>query len=227
VTQLFVVEDDPPLLRILTITLRARRFIVTPVPDGGTALRLAADSPPDAVVLDLDLPDLDGLTVLRRMRASHDFPVVAISGSGDVDRLVETLEAGADDFLAKPFLVDELAARLRAALRRPATADAHRAVTIGGYTVDPDSCTVTGRHGSTREVRLTATEWRLLVPLLRNPGRMVEGRQLLAEVWGAGFEHHSNYLRIHIASLRRKLEPDPAHPRYLITVPGLGYRFTP
>ncbi|SFE18379.1 two-component system, OmpR family, KDP operon response regulator KdpE [Actinacidiphila alni] len=236
---ILVVDDDPPMLRALGTGLRAHDFDVTGAADAGTALDLAARRPPEAVLLDLGLPDLDGLDVLRALRAWSSVPVLVVSGRTGVSAHVAALDAGADDYITKPFAVDELAARLRAVLRRPAQLRPREQVELGAYTVDLARCTVLPRTdpaagdgaGATSTpsegVHLTPTEWRLLTVLLRNPERVVTGRDLLTEVWGPEHVTHTNYLRIYLAGLRRKLEPEPSAPRHLITEPGLGYRFQP
>lgn len=223
-----VVDDDPPMLKLLGIGLRAYDFAVVTVPDAGTALALAARRPPEAVVLDLGLPDLDGLEVLRSLRAWSSVPIVVVSARSGIAARVEALDAGADDYVTKPFAVEELAARLRAVLRRPAGLRPQEQVDVGPYTVDLGACTITRTDGESGEgIHLTPTEWRMLSLLLHNPERLVTGREILAEVWGPDHVTNTNYLRVYVAALRRKLEPDPAAPRHLITEPGLGYRFQP
>ena len=228
--RVLVVDDDAPMLRVLGTGLRAYDFAVVTASDAGTALDLAARRAPEAVLLDLGLPDLDGLEVLRSLRAWSSVPVLVVSGRTGIAARVEALDAGADDYLTKPFALDELAARLRAVLRRPAKLSPQEQVDIGPYTVDLGAYTVTRTDGSgagAGAVHLTPTEWRLLALLLRNPDRLVTGRELLTEVWGTEYVSRTNYLRIYLAGLRRKLEPDPSAPRHLITEPGLGYRFQP
>ncbi|SEP04326.1 response regulator [Actinacidiphila rubida] len=226
--RVLVVEDDPPMLKALGIGLRAFDFSVVAAADAGTALDLAARSAPEAVLLDLGLPDLDGLDVLRSLRAWGSVPVVVVSGRSGIATRIEALDAGADDFVTKPFAIDELAARLRAVLRRPASLRPPEQVILGRYTVDLGAYAITRTDGTAGdEVHLTPTEWRLLSLLLRNPDRLVPGRELLSEVWGAQHVRNTNYLRVFMAGLRRKLEPDPGNPRHLVTEPGLGYRFQP
>ena len=250
-TCVLVVDDDSPMLRVLGAGLRSHAFAVLTASDAGTALDLAARRRPDAVLLDLGLPDLDGLDVLRSLRAWTSVPVLVVSGRTGVSTRVAALDAGADDYLTKPFALEELAARLRAVLRRPALLAPPERVEVGAFTVDLGSYRVT-RAGPDApagprttadpsaseapspsetpwppEVHLTPTEWRLLAVLLRNPERLVTGRELLTEVWGQEYVRRTNYLRIYMAGLRRKLEPDPSAPRHLITEPGLGYRFQP
>lgn len=226
--RVLVVEDDPPMLKALGIGLRAFDFSVVAASDAGTALDLAARSAPEAVLLDLGLPDLDGLDVLRSLRAWGNVPVVVVSGRGGISTRIEALDAGADDFVTKPFAIDELAARLRAVLRRPASLRPPEQVVLGPYTIDLGAYAITRSDGAPGgDVHLTPTEWRLLSLLLRNPDRLLPGRELLAEVWGSEHVRNTNYLRVFMAGLRRKLEPDPGNPRHLVTEPGLGYRFQP
>ena len=226
--RVLVVEDDPPMLKALGIGLRAFDFSVVAASDAGTALDLAARSAPEAVLLDLGLPDLDGLDVLRSLRAWGSVPVVVVSGRAGISTRIEALDAGADDFVTKPFAIDELAARLREVLRRPAGLRPPEQVLLGPYSIDLGAYAITRADGTAGEaVHLTPTEWRLLALLLRNPDRLVPGRELLAEVWGTDHVRNTNYLRVFMAGLRRKLERDPANPRHLLTEPGLGYRFQP
>ncbi|MFJ2866352.1 response regulator [Kitasatospora sp. NPDC087314] len=223
-SEILIVDDEPALLRTLRINLSARQYAVRTAASGGEALDRAAHSVPDAVLLDLGLPDLDGMDVLRGLRTRSAMPIIVLSGrSGAADK-VDALDAGADDYLTKPFLMDELLARLRAVLRRPLGGAPLGRPVIGDHTVDLTATTVTGPRGA---VRLTPTEWRILALLVANPGRLVPGRQILREVWGPAQEARGNYLRVYLAGLRRKLERDPARPRHLITEPGIGYRYEP
>ena len=224
-SRVLVVDDDPQLLRALRITLRASGYAVVTAPDGRTALHEAADAHPDVVVLDLGLPDLDGTEVLAGLRPWFTGPVVVLSARADSRDKVSALDAGADDYVTKPFDMSELLARLRAALRRTSGGPDEPVVHTGHFTVDLAARQVTGAAGA--PVRLTPTEWALLAELVRAPGRLVGQRQLLQSVWGPAYETETNYLRVYMAQLRRKLEPDAAHPRYLQTEPGMGYRFTP
>jgi two-component system, OmpR family, KDP operon response regulator KdpE len=224
VTRVLIVEDEPALLRALRINLRARSYDVTTAPTGRGGLAEAARRPPDAVILDLGLPDVDGVNVIRELRSWSRAPVIVLSGRTGSGDKIGALDAGADDYVTKPFSMEELLARLRAVLRRDEPAAAAPRVRMGRFDIDLDAHTVL--EGS-EPVRLTPTEWRLLEPLLRNPGRLVGAQQLLTDVWGPGFEHSTNYLRFHMAKLRRKLEDDPARPRHLLTEPGMGYRYQP
>jgi two-component system KDP operon response regulator KdpE len=224
VSRVLVVDDDPHLTRALRITLRAAGYEVVAAPDGRAALKEAADEHPDLVVLDLGLPDMDGVEVLAGLRPWFVGPVLVLSARADSHDKIDALDAGADDYVSKPFDMGELLARLRALLRRGTAEADDPVVTTDHLTIDLVSKQVT-RDGVL--VRLTPTEWGLLSELVRSPGRLVSQRQLLQTVWGPAYEKETNYLRVYMAQLRRKLEPDPAHPRYLHTEPGMGYRFTP
>ncbi|MEU9283836.1 response regulator [Streptomyces sp. NPDC048275] len=224
-TRVLVVEDDPQLVRALVINMQARRYGVDAAPDGATALRLAAARRPDVVVLDLGLPDMDGTDVIKALRGWTRVPILVLSARRASDEKVAALDAGADDYITKPFSMDELLARLRAAVRRTdsvSIAPEIVLVTTDEFTVDLVAKKAT-RAG--HDVRLTPTEWHLLEILVCNPGRLITQRRLLKEVWGASHSNKTNYLRVYMAQLRRKLEADPSHPRHLITEPGMGYRF--
>ncbi|RPF31209.1 response regulator [Streptomyces sp. TLI_185] len=224
-TRVLVVEDDPQLVRALVINLQARQYGVDAAPDGATALRLAAARQPDVVMLDLGLPDMDGVDVIKALRGWTRVPILVLSARQASEEKVAALDAGADDYVTKPFSMDELLARLRAAVRR--TEDTPLVpemslVETGDFSIDLLAKKVV-RSG--RDVRLTPTEWHLLEILVTNPGRLITQRHLLQEVWGVSQSNKTNYLRVYMAQLRRKLETDPSHPRYLITEPGMGYRF--
>ncbi|RSS80484.1 response regulator [Streptomyces sp. WAC06614] len=226
-TRVLVVEDDPQLVRALKINLQARRFEVEEAGDGGSALRIAATRSPDVVLLDLGLPDMDGIDVIKNVRGWSRVPILVLSARHTSDEKVRALDAGADDYVTKPFSMDELLARLRAATRRqdlPAAPDRPAVVTTDEFTVDLAAKKV---HRGGRTVRLTPTEWHLLELLVARPGHLVSQQRLLLEVWGPTYRENTNYLRVYMAQLRRKLEADPSHPRYLITEPGMGYRFEP
>ncbi|WP_086771567.1 response regulator [Streptomyces bobili] len=224
-TRVLVVEDDPQLVRALVINLQARRYGVDAAPDGTTALRLAAARQPDVVLLDLGLPDMNGVDVIKGLRGWTRVPILVLSARQGSDEKVAALDAGADDYITKPFSMNELLARLRAAVRRTEEAPLEPGTTLvetAGFTIDLlAKKAVRGDH----DVRLTPTEWHLLEILVTNPGRLISQKHLLLEVWGASESNKTNYLRVYMAQLRRKLETDPAHPRYLITEPGMGYRF--
>nr|WSY56514.1 response regulator transcription factor [Streptomyces sp. NBC_00886] len=224
-TQVLVVEDDPQLVRALVIDMQARRYGVDAAPDGATALRLAAARQPDVVMLDLGLPDMDGVDVIKALRGWTRVPILVLSARQASDEKVAALDAGADDYITKPFSMDELLARLRAAVRRVEDvplAPATTLVTTDDFTIDLLAKRAT-RAG--RDIRLTPTEWHLLEILITSPGRLVTQKYLLQEVWGVSQSNQTNYLRVYMAQLRRKLEGNPSSPRYLITEPGMGYRF--
>jgi two-component system, OmpR family, KDP operon response regulator KdpE len=222
-TRVLVVEDEPGLRKALGINLRARGYEVALAADGRSALTAASQGPPDAVILDLGLPDMDGAHVIEGLRGWTEAPIVVLSARSEEADKVTALDAGADDYVTKPFGMDELLARLRAALRRADRSDDVPAVATNNFTVDLAAKQVIASDG--RAVRLTPTEWQVLEVLVRNEGKLVSQRQLLQEVWGPAYETETNYLRVYLAQLRRKLEPDPPHPRYLLTEPGMGYRF--
>ena len=219
-----VFDDDPALVRALGINLRARGYEVHAAGTGAGALRLAAAHPPDAVVLDLGLPDMDGSEVIAGLRGWTDVPIVVLSAREQSRQKVAALDAGADDYVVKPFGMDELLARLRAAIRRGSPAPVQPTVTTDAFAIDLSAGRVTAGG---QDVRLTPTEWHLLEVLARNPGRVLGHEQLLTEVWGPAYREQVNYLRVYMATLRRKLEPDAANPRHLLTEAGRGYRFQP
>jgi two-component system KDP operon response regulator KdpE len=224
-TRVLVVEDDPQLVRALVINLQARQYGVDAAPDGATALRLAAARQPDVVMLDLGLPDMDGVDVIKALRGWTRVPILVLSARQASDEKVAALDAGADDYITKPFSMDELLARLRAAVRRVEDvplAPTTTLVTTDDFTIDLLAKKAT-RAG--HDIRLTPTEWHLLEILVTNPGRLITQKYLLQEVWGVSQSNKTNYLRVYMAQLRRKLEGDPSSPRYLITEPGMGYRF--
>jgi two-component system, OmpR family, KDP operon response regulator KdpE len=221
VTRVLAVDDDRGLRRALEINLRARQYEVDLAEDGASALAAAARHPPDVVVLDLGLPDMDGSDVIRGLRGWTQVPIVVLSARAGQGDKVDALDAGADDYVTKPFGMDELLARVRAAVRRGVVMEEAPIVETGNFTVDLAAREV--RAGG-EHVRLTPTEWHLLEVLARNEGKLVPQRQLLQEVWGPQYETETNYLRVYMAQLRRKLERDPARPRHLITEPGIGYR---
>src|ERR1039458_4382123 len=229
-----IVDDDPAMLRALLINLRARSYAVTTAASGRAALAEAARRPPDAVILDLGLPDVDGVEVIRELRGWSRAPVIVLSGRTGSGDKIGALDAGADDYVTKPFSMEELLARLRAVLRRDESAPPASRVRIGRCVVDLAAHTVVDNTvvdntvtDGTGVVRLTPTEWRLLEIMLRSPGRLVGSRLMLQEVWGPGFENSTNYLRYHMAPPRRKREDDQARPRRLIPEPGMGYRYKP
>ncbi|MEV5748762.1 response regulator [Actinoallomurus sp. NPDC052308] len=220
-TRVLVVDDEPQITRAISLNLRARQYDVTVAADGSEALRRAGDWHPDVVILDLGLPDLDGLDVIHGLRGWSQVPIIVLSGRIGAEDKITALDAGADDYVTKPFGVDELLARICAVSRRTGSSRLSPTVQIGDHLVDLAAKTVTP------DVHLTPTQWRLIEILLRNPGRLVSQRWLLTEVWGPSYERRTNYLRQYMAQLRRKLEADPTHPRHLLTEPGMGYRFQP
>jgi two-component system KDP operon response regulator KdpE len=220
--RVLVVDDEPPILRALGTNLRARGYAIDLAPSGEEALALAARHRPDAVILDLGLPGMSGIEVVQGLRGWTAVPIIILSARGAERDKVAALDAGADDYVTKPFGMDELLARLRAALRRNAPAPESALVETSDFVVDLAAKRV---RASGQEVRLTPTEWGLVEVLVRNAGKLVSQRQLLQDVWGPQYGEETNYLRVHMAHIRRKLEPEPSRPRYFITEPGMGYRF--
>jgi two-component system, OmpR family, KDP operon response regulator KdpE len=249
VTRVLVVDDEPQILRALRINLRVREYEVQAAATGAEALKMASRYPPDLVILDLGLPDLDGVEVIQGLRGWTKAPIIVLSGRADSTDKVEALDAGADDYITKPFGVEELLARMRAAVRRTGAAEDLPRIRLGDLVVDLAAKRVTrqaavptgsgpagggpaggGPAGTAvppDDIRLTPTEWHLLEVLLRNPGKLLSRNQLLTEVWGPGYADATGNLRLYMAQLRRKLEPHPARPRWLITEPGMGYRYQP
>jgi two-component system, OmpR family, KDP operon response regulator KdpE len=220
--RVLVVDDEQPILRALGTNLRARGYTIDLAPTGEDALALAARHRPDAVILDLGLPGLSGVEVIEGLRGWTKVPIIILSARGAERDKVAALDAGADDYVTKPFGMDELLARLRASLRRNAPAPESALVETPDFVVDLAAKRV--RRGD-EEVRLTPTEWGLVEVLVRNAGKLVSQRQLLQDVWGPQYGEETNYLRVHMAHIRRKLEPEASRPRYFITEPGMGYRF--
>ena len=221
--RVLVVDDEPQIVRALAINLRARNYEVHAAPTGASAPTVAARHPPDLVLLDLGLPDMDGAEVIAGLRGWSEAPIIVLSGRAGGPDKVDALDAGADDYVTKPFGMDELFARIRAVTRRGGTTAEAPVVQLGTNTVDLAARKVVGANGE--EIRLTKTEWELLERLVRHPGALLTQRQLLTEVWGPAYATESGYLRFHFGQLRRKLEADPGRPRHLITEPGIGYRF--
>ncbi len=229
VTRVLVVDDEPQILRALRINLRVRQYDVDTAATGTEALEHASRHPPDLVILDLGLPDLDGVEVIHGLRGWTTAPIIVLSGRADSTDKVEALDAGADDYVTKPFGMEELLARMRAVGRRGLGDGDEPRFRLGDLVVDlaakrvsrdPDSA-------SGADIRLTPTEWHLLEVLLRHPGKLLGQQYLLKEVWGPGYADAAGNLRLYMAQLRRKLEPDPSRPRWLLTEPGMGYRFQP
>jgi two-component system KDP operon response regulator KdpE len=228
--RVLIVEDEPALLRALRINLRARGYDVVAASTGREALAQARQRPPDVVLLDLGLPDIDGTEVIRDLRGWSRAPVIVLSGRTGSGDKIGALDAGADDYVTKPFDMEELLARLRAALRRDDQSPRGARFSIGRSDIDLTAHTIV-RHGppgaQPESLHLTPTEWRLLEILLNAPGQLVGSDRLLGDIWGPGFERSTHYLRFHMAGLRRKLEDDPHRPRHLLTEPGMGYRYQP
>jgi two-component system KDP operon response regulator KdpE len=222
--RVLVVDDEPQILRALRINLAAHGYEVETADTGATALRKAAGIKPDLIVLDLGLPDMDGREVIAGLRGWSKAPILILSGRAASAEKIAALDAGADDYVTKPFDIGELLARVRAATRRTGSDLESPVTVIGSITVDLAAKAVT-RDGE--EVRLTPTEWQILQILLRNPGKLVSQRELLHRVWGPQYETETHYLRQYMVQLRRKLEADPSRPVHLLTEPGMGYRFRP
>jgi two-component system, OmpR family, KDP operon response regulator KdpE len=230
VTTVLVIDDEPQIVRALRINLRVRQYEVHAAASASAALELAAKHPPDLVILDLGLPDMDGVEVIHGLRGWTTAPIIVLSGRADSTNKVEALDAGADDYVTKPFGMDELLARMRAVSRRTAGNGDSPQVSLGDLVVDLAARRVIrGQRGADQpaDVHLTPTEWHLLEVLLRSPGKLLSRQQLLAAVWGPGYADATGNLRLYMAQLRRKLEPDPARPRWLLTEPGMGYRYQP
>ena len=222
--KILIADDDPQILRALRITLTARGYDVITAPDGRTALNTAVDERPDLIVLDLGMPGLTGIEVIEGVRGWSQVPILVVSGRSESWDKVDALDAGADDYVTKPFQADELLARIRALSRRTPAATDEPSVAFGDVVVDLAAHVVT-RAGA--PVRLTPTEWHLLEVLVRNPDRLVTRETLLTEVWGAHYTSDTGYLRLYLAQLRKKLEPVPSEPRHFLTEAGMGYRFVP
>lgn len=226
-TRVLVVDDEPQIRKALKVNLEARDYLVDLAASGEEALVLAADAHPDVVLLDLGLPGIDGMGVIAGLRGWTDVPIIVLSVRGEESDKIAALDAGADDYVSKPFGMGELLARMRSALRRRTPDGGEPVVQTPAFRIDLAATRVTrtAPDGEEAEVHLTPIEWGLVEQLVRNAGRLVSQRHLLHEVWGPQYDHETNYLRVHMANLRRKLEPDPSHPRYFVTEPGMGYRF--
>jgi two-component system KDP operon response regulator KdpE len=222
-TKVVVVDDEAAICRALRINLTARDYQVSTAPDGASGLATIARERPDVVILDLGLPDMDGTDVINGVRGWTSTPIIVLSAREQEAAKVAALDAGADDYVTKPFGMDELLARLRAAVRRGTSSADGPVVSTDDFSIDLSAKRVTTAGGN--DIRLTPTEWQLLEVLTRHRGRLVSQRQLLHDVWGPSYVTETNYLRVYMAQLRRKLEPDPSRPRYLLTEPGMGYRF--
>jgi two-component system KDP operon response regulator KdpE len=230
-TRVLVVDDEPQILRALRVNLAARSYQVVTAGTGKQALDVAAREHPDLIVLDLGLPDMDGVDVIRELRTWSPVPIVILSGRLNSSEKIRALDAGADDYVTKPFNVDELAARVRAVTRRRSATEHLPIVRLGSVRVDLTKRKVARESGDSQseraDVRLTRTEWQLLDILLRNPGRLITQRELIRDIRGPNYEDAAHYLRQYMAQLRSKLEENPSRPRYLLTEPGMGYRFQP
>lgn len=227
--KILLADDDDQLQRALRITLTARGYDVVAAHDGAEAIDLAANAHPDLILLDLGMPRVDGLDVIRAVRAWSKVPILVLSGRTDSAEKVDALDAGADDYVTKPFAMDELLARIRARARSSSGDEGAASFAIGPLTVDLVSKTVraTDDAGRATSIRLTPTEWRLLELFLKNPGKLLTRQMLLSEVWGPFHANDAGYLRLYVAQLRRKLEPTPSEPRFFLTESGMGYRFEP
>lgn len=219
-----VVDDDPAIRRTLTVNLRARGYDVETAGDGRSALQAVSERMPDVVLLDLGLPDIDGVDVLERLRLTSRVPVIVVSARSEPDDKVEALDLGADDFITKPFSLEELLARVRATIRRAGVDEPPLRVELDGLVLDVTDSRA-ARDGV--EIHLTPIEWKIVEALVRRRGRLVRQTDLLRAVWGPGYDSQTNYLRVHLAGIRRKLEADPSVPRLFVTEPGIGYRFAP
>lgn len=226
--KILVADDDPQTVRALRITLGARGYEIVTAQNGIEALNLVITEHPDLVMLDLGMPQLTGLEVIQGLRGWTSVPILVVSGRTDAADKVEALDAGADDYVTKPFSIDELLARIRALTRRVPAAEDEPIFRFGQVSVDFSAKSVIRAHGGSREViRLTPTEWRILELLIQNAGKLVTREAMLTQVWGPNHTRDTGYLRLYLAQLRKKLEPVPSRPRYLITELGMGYRFVP
>ncbi|MGB8861948.1 MAG: response regulator transcription factor [Ilumatobacteraceae bacterium] len=223
-TRILVVDDEPQIRKALSVNLRARGYDVDLAATGEEALTLAAANHPDLVLLDIGLPGIDGIEVVEGLRGWTSIPIVMLSVRDAEDDKVRALDAGADDYVTKPFGMNEVLARLRAALRRHHPTPEEPVVDTNGFHLDLTQKTA---EVGGNPVHLTPTEWAIVEVLVGHPGRLVTQRHLLQEVWGPQYEHETNYLRVHLAAIRKKLEPTPSRPRYFVTEPGIGYRFEP
>jgi two-component system KDP operon response regulator KdpE len=224
--RILIADDDPQILRALRITLGALGHEIITAADGTETIAAASSRPPDLMILDLGMPHLDGVDVIRTVRSWSALPILVVSGRTDAADKVDALDAGADDYVTKPFAIDELLARVRALTRRAPAAPGRPVVTLGPVTVDVAAHTVT-RDGQRNAIRLTPTEWKILELLVRNPHRLITHADLFTEIWGTTHVKETGYLRLYIGQLRKKLEPVPSEPRHILTETGMGYRFEP
>lgn len=227
--KILIADDDPQILRALRITLTARRYEIVTATTGVEAINVAINERPDLYMLDLGMPELDGIDVIHALRGWTTAPILVVSGRTGAGDKVDALDAGADDYVTKPFSIDELLARIRALTRRVVPQeDDQPSVTVGDVTIDLAARTISRTTAAdTQSIRLTPTEWAVLDLLVRNAGKLVTRRTLLADIWGSAHVTDTGYLRLYISQLRKKIEPDPTRPRFLITEPGMGYRFRP
>lgn len=226
--KILIADDDPQILRALRVTLTARGYEIITATDGTQAINLGIKHHPDIYVLDLGMPELDGIDVIQGLRGWTQAPILVVSGRTGAADKVEALDAGADDYVTKPFSIDELLARLRALTRRVPNHESHPVVVVSGITIDlaAKSLSREGSKGS-EAIRLTPTEWQVLELLVRNAGKLVTRRTMLQDIWGSEHVTDSGYLRLYVSQLRKKIEPDPKQPRHLLTESGMGYRFMP
>lgn len=224
--KILLADDDPQLLRALRITLTAHSYEIVTAANGAEAIRIATEQRPDLYMIDLGMPELDGVGVIQALRGWTQAPILVLSGRTDSSDKVEALDAGADDYMTKPFPVDELLARIRALTRRGSSLDSEPIVAFADLTIDLASKTVL-RNTTSERIHLTKTEWAVLELLLSNPDKLVTRQDLLHRIWGPAHVTDTGYLRLYIAQLRKKLEPEPANPRYILTEAGMGYRFHP
>ena len=225
--RILMIDDEPLILKPLAVNLKARGYELAVATTAAEGLKIAAEGRPEVILLDLGLPDMDGIDVIKRIRTWSSTPIIILSVRSAEREKVDALEAGADDYVTKPFGMDELVARLRAALRRRGDDDADEdaIVTTAHFRVDLAAAQVHAHDG--QEIHLTPTEWKIVEHLVRQPGRLVPQKALLQAVWGPSYERETHYLRVYLAQVRRKMEPDGSRPRYFITEAGLGYRFEP
>jgi two-component system, OmpR family, KDP operon response regulator KdpE len=222
--RILVVDDEPQLTRVLRRSLMTEGYDVRVAADGQSALQAFRDWPPSLVVTDLAMPNMDGLELCRRLRAVSNVPIIVLSVRGEEKTKVEALDSGADDYVTKPFGMDELLARIRATLRRNPADTTSTILEAGRFRIDLDAHTVTQAG---KEVRLTPKEFQLMVHLMRNAGKVLTHRALLGPIWGGDYTGQTEYLRVFVGQLRKKIEPDPTKPRYIVTEPWIGYRFNP
>ncbi|MGA1836024.1 response regulator [Herbiconiux sp. 11R-BC] len=224
--RILIADDDPQILRALRVTLGSQGHEIITADDGMRTIAAASTHPPDLLIVDLGMPRLDGMEVIRAVRGYSQLPILVVSGRTDAADKVDALDAGADDYVTKPFAIDELLARVRALTRRSPVAVSQPVVTLSGVTIDLVAHVIT-REGQRNAIRLTPTEWKILELLVRNPHRLLTHADLFTEIWGTPNVHETGYLRLYIGQLRKKLEPNPSKPQHILTETGMGYRFEP